>query len=89
MKGAFEEENGKIRLKSIISDRVIKSGERYLRGIDKEKASSMIDSNFDKSSYPHPDEVFYADHWSAIYISEKSESAELKIDSSFSPEGGN
>lgn len=86
MKGKFEEKNGKIRLTSVVSENVLKSGNGYLRIVDQEKVRSLIDSEFDKSSYPHPDGVFYADHWEAVYIDEKTEGAELKLDSSFSPE---
>lgn len=87
MKGKFEEKNREIRLTSVVSENVLKSGDGYLRIVDQDKVRTLIDDNFDKSSYPHPDEVFYADHWEAVYIDEKTEDAELKLDSSFSPEG--
>ena len=85
MKGKFEEKNGKLRLTSVVSENVLKSGESFLRIVDQETVRSLIDSEFDKSSYSHPEEVFYADHWEAVYIDEESESAELKLDSSFNP----
>ena len=89
MKGAFEEKDGKLRLKSVISDNVINSADRYLRKVDRDKICSMLDDNFDKAGYPHPEKVFYADHWEAVYIDKENEDAELKLDSSFSPDGEN
>lgn len=83
MKGKFIEQDGELRLVSVVSDKVLKSGNGYLRQVDEDKVNQLIDQNFDKESYSHPESVFYNDHYPAIYIEEESETAELKFDQDY------